>query len=270
MARKSKYPPIVAGQRFGKLVVQCRLKDKPGYYHCLCDCGHFIDARADHLRNGNTVKCHWCPKVDYSGQIINGLKIIKPIRHDSSFNWYYQIKCTCGKLFIAPIGAIKSGHTKSCGHLQSTQNGLSRDPRYSHWKAMLERTLNPKHKAYDHYNKLITDGPKVFPDWIKSPVGYFKELGPMPGPNYTVDRIDNHKGYVPGNIRWASHKTQQRNRDERPGISKHSFIYYDKRRKKWVPYGGKRQKYLGQCSTLEEAIKKRDKYNKLIGFHLAK
>lgn len=268
MARRSKYPPISVGTRFGKLVVIERLKDRSRYYRCKCDCGHYIDSRADHLRNGNTVKCNWCPKIDYSGQIINGLKVINPLYHDDSYNWYYQIQCTCGKLFISTIGAIKSGHTRSCGHISRSQNGLSNDPRYSHWCAMIERTTNPNHKAFQHYDELIVDGPKVYSDWISSPVGFFEELGPMPGPDYTVDRIDNHKGYVPGNIRWASHSTQQRNREEYPGLSGHSYIYYDKRRKKWIPYGGRRNKYLGECKTLEEAIKRRDKYNKLIGFSL--
>lgn len=268
MANIHKYPPISVGKRFGKLVVIESLKDRPRYYHCKCDCGHHIDVRADHLRNGDTVKCHWCPKVDYSGQIINGLQIIKPMYHDKSFNWYYQIQCTCGKLFVSTIGAVKSGHTSSCGHISRSQNGLSNDPRYQNWIAMIARTTNPRHKAFNHYDELIVDGPKVYPDWINSPVGFFKELGPKPSPDYTVDRIDNHKGYVPGNIRWASHSTQQRNRDVRPGLSGHSYIYYDKRRRKWVSYGGRKDKYLGEFKTLEEAVKQRDKYNKLIGFSL--
>lgn len=253
---------INIGDKFGKLTVIAPAPGKPSYYKCQCTCGRYINARKDHLLNGNTVKCKWCPKKDYSGKTINGLQIIKPIERDKYYNWKYLIKCTCGKLFEANIGGIISGHTKSCGHLQETQDGLSSDPRYRNWKAMLERVTDPKHKAYKHYDKLITEGPKVDPNWIKSPKGFFQELGPKPHPNWTVDRINNKKGYVPENIRWASKKTQQLNREPIKSQSNIPFIYRDKRRHKWIAYGGRREKYLGQFETLDEAKTAQEKYNR--------
>jgi len=36
--------------------------------------------------------------------------------------------------------------------------------------------------------------------------------GPKPEPTYTLDRIDNKKGYIPGNTRWASKTEQSANR----------------------------------------------------------
>lgn len=51
----------LVGQRFGKLVVQCRGPKKP-YRHvtwrCLCDCGGIAPAvMAGNLKNGNTTSC---------------------------------------------------------------------------------------------------------------------------------------------------------------------------------------------------------------------
>jgi len=37
------------------------------------------------------------------------------------------------------------------------------------------------------------------------------ELGPRPI-GMSIDRIDNNAGYVPGNLRWATYTTQNRNR----------------------------------------------------------
>lgn len=38
-------------------------------------------------------------------------------------------------------------------------------------------------------------------------------IGQRPTPLHTLDRIDNARGYEPGNIRWASRKEQTRNRE---------------------------------------------------------
>lgn len=36
-------------------------------------------------------------------------------------------------------------------------------------------------------------------------------MGPRPGKKYTVERVDNDKGYGPDNCIWATRKTQSRN-----------------------------------------------------------
>jgi len=41
---------------------------------------------------------------------------------------------------------------------------------------------------------------------------YLRELGPIPSEGYTLDKIVPEKGYVPGNVRWASKETQTHNR----------------------------------------------------------
>lgn len=41
---------------------------------------------------------------------------------------------------------------------------------------------------------------------------FYKDIGPCPDPSYSVDRKDTTKGYVPGNVRWASRLVQNNNR----------------------------------------------------------
>lgn len=59
---------------------------------------------------------------------------------------------------------------------------------------------------------LITAGRGItfYPEWINSFQAFFDHIGPRPA-GTTLDRIDNEQGYVPGNVRWATHKTQQNN-----------------------------------------------------------
>lgn len=47
---------------------------------------------------------------------------------------------------------------------------------------------------------------------MRSFTAFLMEVGRKPGPEYSLDRIDNDKGYEPGNIRWATWKQQQRNK----------------------------------------------------------
>lgn len=64
------------------------------------------------------------------------------------------------------------------------------------------------------------DGYQAFRAYVKS------NIGDRPKPEYTLDRIDNDRGYVPGNIRWASKMLQVYNRRSHnnatgyPGVKK--------------------------------------------------
>jgi hypothetical protein len=57
----------VSGQRFGRLLVQCRATgDSHACWKCSCDCGNEIVVKGSHLRNGNTNSCG-CLKIELAG-----------------------------------------------------------------------------------------------------------------------------------------------------------------------------------------------------------
>ncbi len=119
--------------------------------------------------------------------------------------------CECGSYAIVEAGALKRGQ-KSCGCLNEP-HGLSRHPLYVTWRNIRQRCTNEASFNYEDYGGR---GITLFEEWVASPTEFIAyvetELGPMWGCSLSIDRIDNDKGYEPGNIRWATDSEQQSNK----------------------------------------------------------
>ena len=81
-------------------------------------------------------------------------------------------------------------------------------PTYKSWQAMKQRCSNPGATSYRMYGGR---GIAVCEEWMGSFAAFLRDMGKRP-PGKTLDRIDNNKGYAPGNCRWASPVTQSTNR----------------------------------------------------------
>ena len=81
--------------------------------------------------------------------------------------------------------------------MTATQLRTKYPQEYNSWR-------NSKSRAK---NKELDFSPEL-QDWA----GFLGYMGQAPDHGYTVDRIDNSKGYVVGNLRWASKVTQANNK----------------------------------------------------------
>jgi len=165
--------------------------------------------------------------------------------------------CDCGTLVERPISRVRSGYLISCGCMKSKNRhfanaGMRNTKEYKAWQSCLSRIRNKNNKDYDKYSKFNNDV-----EFMGNFLMFLNEIGPAPGDEYSVDRIDTTQGYRSGNIRWATRSEQQKNKPfsfnveiegmifdslqsaadyfhvTKQTISKWCYGYYDKRRNKY-------------------------------------
>jgi len=89
--------------------------------------------------------------------------------------------------------------------------GRKHTPEYKAWVEMRRRCRAAHRAGGKHYH---LRGIRVCERWEQSFDNFLADMGPKPGVGRrcSLDRIDNDKGYEPGNCRWASTAIQNANR----------------------------------------------------------
>ena len=239
---------VLPGERYGRLTVLREGERHRGpngksvrRFWCECACGEQRLVMLDSLRNGVSRSCG-CLRSELASALMAsprrpgaprlasyveaGCRFGKltALEGASSGRDHVMCRCACGteRTFLAKNLMHPKG-AKSCGCARAATlrsmssrfvtHGMSHHPLYNLWRSMLDRTSNPKNRSYYRYGGR---GIAVCERW--QDVWNFVEdmerlLGPKPGPEYSIDRIDNDGNYEPGNVRWANAKTQIANRD---------------------------------------------------------
>lgn len=136
----------------------------------------------------------------------------------------FKVQCACGT--IKMLSDENFYNTKSCGCLQrekSSTHGMSSKygkKWYDKWRSMVKRCYNVKCSRYKDYGGR---GITICDRWLEpNGVGcenYYNDihdiLGPIPGPSYSLDRIDNDGNYEISNLRWATISEQNKNQRRR-------------------------------------------------------
>lgn len=158
--------------------------------------------------------------VDITGQRFNSLVALEYLgrRHHSSV---WKCRCDCGNETEVASSALKNATIKSCGCFRKQRmEGLNykhgkashvrpRGAVYKIWDGIKDRCRNPNSPVWKWYGGKGID---IYEPWANNYELFEADVGQRPSKKHSLDRIDGSKGYVPGNVRWATSGEQARNR----------------------------------------------------------
>ena len=152
-----------------------------------------------------------------------GKLVVKAVVPDLiKYHTRYLCVCDCGTEKEVDAKHLISGRTKSCGcfskenaKLNATLNkscvvkthGMSESSEYIIWLGIKARCLRKSISSKNYKDRGIT----ICDRWMKFE-NFISDMGKRPSMEFSVDRIDNSKGYSPDNCRWATSLEQASNK----------------------------------------------------------
>lgn len=128
-------------------------------------------------------------------------------------------RCDCGNEKVVPAHYLRGGDSRSCECLmrelagsRARTHGLRGTSEWIAWQAMVQRCTRETHPAFKTYGGR---GIRVCDEWRGDFAAFLAHIGTRPSSSHSLDRINNERGYEPGNVQWATRSEQARNRRER-------------------------------------------------------
>lgn len=165
--------------------------------------------------------------IDLTGHRFGRLTVIaeaspyfSPLRHAEHKRWL--CKCDCGETTIVVQGSLRNGYTRSCGCFRKEQStkprshGYRNSSTYASWFNMKVRCgltgykNKPDSNVYRNYE---ARGITVCKRWLKFE-SFLADMGPAPGPGFSIERVNNNLGYRPSNCKWIPRGEQAKNQSK--------------------------------------------------------
>ena len=161
-------------------------------------------------------------RIDITGRKFGRLTVL-----DYAGSGRWTCRCECNEVSSISGKDMRSGNTQSCGCLaierasklareRNWQHGYAsgrrKTPEYRAWCAMKNRCNNPANGNFKYYG---ARGIGVTQEWQGDFIAFYKYIGPRTSPKHSLGRIDNERGYEPGNVRWETRTQQNNNKRKR-------------------------------------------------------
>lgn len=174
-----------------------------------------------------------------AGKVFGGLKVLGRTEHrDARGAAFYSVECLkCGKVYLATKGSIRQEHggCRECFESNPVaKEFFDGDNKANHrfnvrWTSMIRRCHDAGHKQFPDYGGR---GIQVCDEWRNDYEAFVRYLATLEGfaeadkGSLQIDRIDNSKGYEPGNLRFVTPSDNARNRRSNRKVHYQGQDYY--------------------------------------------
>lgn len=170
--------------------------------------------------------------MDISGQRVDRWLILGKAPNRGTIR-YWLCRCDCGTERAVRQGSLRTGKSRSCGchksdvtSARNRRHGADRTPEHRAWVGAKQRCYRVNSQDYKDYG---ARGIRMADEWRDNFAQFLADMGPKPTPAHSLDRINTHGHYEPGNCRWATATEQAMNtrRNRRVTVGDRTLTYLE-------------------------------------------